>query len=214
MAVLLKKFTNNSKGIIVFSHKEWAFLDNYKLNEVKSLKSKFFLGFNVGSSLKKVKTSNNVDFAFTDDLIASFDKEIFKLELTDSNFLSRDFYNMKIQERYFDICAISSTLNLKKNRELLLEIKKLNRKEVFPNVIMILTQNENSNSLWHDSDLLKLKNELFNELEQKHLTIILISKNLGFKGIPQTSVNWFMNNSNFFYAGSEFEGMCRAAHEA
>ena len=42
----------------------------------------------------------------------------------------------------------------------------------------------------------------------------IISKNLGFKGIPQTSVNWFMNNSKFFYAGSEYEGMCRAAHEA
>lgn len=128
MAVLLKRKYFNSKGIIIFSHKEWAFLDKAKKDEISLLKNNYFLGFNVGGYLNKVSLSENVDFAFTDDLIANFDRDVFKIELTDTNFLPNDFYFMKIKERYFDVCAVSSTLNLKKNRDLLYAIKKLNKK--------------------------------------------------------------------------------------
>lgn len=214
MAVLLKRKYFNSKGIIIFSHKEWAFLDKAKKDEISLLKNNYFLGFNVGGYLNKVSLSENVDFAFTDDLIANFDRDVFKIELTDTNFLPNDFYFMKIKERYFDICAVSSTLNLKKNRDLLYAIKKLNKKGLYPKLIMILTQSNSSNSIWHDNDLIKLKNELFKPNEQKYLTIILLSKELGFKGIPQHSINWFKNHSKYFYAGSEYEGTCRSSHEA
>ena len=48
MAVLLKRKYFNSKGIIIFSHKEWAFLDKAKKDEISLLKNNYFLGFNVG----------------------------------------------------------------------------------------------------------------------------------------------------------------------
>ena len=214
MALLLKHNINGSKGIIVFNHKEWPFLHEKHSNELISLREKYFLGFNVGSIIKDQINYELIDFAFTYERIAKFREGVFKIPLLDSNFLPQVFYNQKIKKKYFDICAVSSSLKLKRNIDLLDGIKKLNKRGIYPNVILIITQDININNTYYDIDL---KNEIdirFSDEEKNNISLFYLSKKLGFKGVPQKTISWIKNNSKFFYAGSEYEGACRSSAEA
>jgi hypothetical protein len=65
-----------------------------------------------------------------------------------------------------------------------------------------------------DVDIVELYEKLFNVDERKNITMLRLSKELGYLGMSPKTINWFYNNSKLLYIGSDSEGGCRVVHEA
>jgi len=216
MAHLIKKSKLNNRGIIVFTDKEWSFFTNSNLlNKIRSLKKKYFLGFNTGGYHGKTKLPEEVDFVFGNERFISFESDkILRLPYSDSNFVSKEFFDMGISERFYDICCVNSISKLKRTAELLKEIKKVFKLKMI-NCLLVLTTGKHNNSTYQDLNILKLWDYIFTEEEKNYISIIYLSKKMSrFHGIPKKSLNWFLNNSKIFYAGSDYEGANRTSKEA
>ena len=214
MALLFKK-PCKEKGIIIFTHKEWNFFQSNEnaYNLISSLKQNYYLGYNSGAYSKKTILDKNVDFHLGHPSYVNVVncRECEMIPLYDGNFISKEFKNLDFKERYFDITAISTMSKLKRNRELLFAIKKSKLK--LKSLFIILTS-EYDNSIHQDFKLKKIRDDLFNEEEKERITFIKLSSDLAPRGLSKSSINWFLNQSKFFYAGSDFEGGNRASKEA
>ena len=215
MSVLIKKSKSNNKGIIIFADKEWLFFTNSNLlNRIRILKKEYFLGFNTGGYHGETKLPEEVDFVFGNEKFISFtNKKVLRLPYSDHNFISKEFFDMGVSERFYDICCVNSISKLKRTAELLKEIKKVFKVKMI-NCLLILTTDKLNNSTYQDLNILKLRDTIFTEEEKEYISIIYLSKKMSPGGIPKKSLNWFLNNSKLFYAGSDYEGSNRASKEA
>lgn len=214
MAHLLKK-PCEEKGIIIFTHKEWNFFQTNEkaYNLITSLKRKYYLGHNSGAYSKKAIIDKNVDFHLGHSSFVNVlnPEECEMIPLYDGNFISKEFKNLDYNVKYFDITAISTISKLKRNRELLFAIKKSKLK--LKSLFIILTS-DYDNSIFQDFELKKIRDNLFSEEEKERITFIKLSKDLAPIGLSKSSINWFLNQTKLFYAGSDFEGGNRASKEA
>ncbi len=214
MAHLLKR-PCKEKGIIIFTHKEWSFFQtNEKANSlISSLKRNYYLGYNSGAYSKKTILDNNVDFHLGHSSFVNISnpEECEMIPLYDGNFISKEFRNLDYKQKYFDIASISTMSKLKRNRELLFAIKKSKIK--LKSLFIILTS-DFDNSIYQDFKLKKIVENLFNEEEKERITFIKLSKDLAPSGLSRSSINWFLNQTKLFYAGSDYEGGNRASKEA
>jgi glycosyltransferase involved in cell wall biosynthesis len=214
MALILKKYSNESKGIIIFTHKEIFPIFSSQKSIMLELKKKYFIGVHTGNYSKEVSFPNEIDFFLSSKSLLN-EKYLDKLiPICSRNFLGSEFKFQNIKNKRFDICCSNRAYKIKNTKLLLSAIKNLNKKGVFVEVLFILPKAKNENKLDFDSDIFDFYNNLFNEKEKKYITFIRLSSELDFLGINQKTISWFLNNSKIFFAGSTKEGTCKASHEA
>tara|TARA_E500000178_G_scaffold312362_1_gene328978 strand:- start:2597 stop:3685 length:1089 start_codon:yes stop_codon:yes gene_type:complete len=229
---IFKKY-DETKGILIVTHKEFFFLINY----LDKLKDKYYIiihyGFNV--------PINNCSFVSFSMLPISRCFNSNCLPFTSRNFLNKVFnnkeninyvnkklfeilnkYNIKFNEKYFDylkndekkfdfICVNRASTE-KKTYDLLKYI--INYTKINPNTkscFIILEQNINDNyyksvvNLWNNN---KVDNILFIDTH-----VINIKKNY-FKGFVAEELSYFYKSSKIYMHCCEEEGESRTIHEA
>ena len=213
MALLLKK-AGFEKGIIVFTHKEWDYFesDTLIIEKLKSLKKKYFLGYNSGAYHKGKIISDLVDFSLGHDSFHKIlNKDVINIPFYDGNFISEDFKNLNIENKYFDIAAISTPSKLKRNRELLVALSK-NKQNL--RALIIIVTSKYDDPVFQDQQLFELKEQIFSKEKKELITMMILSPQIAPKGLNKSVLNWFLNNTKIFYAGSDYEGGNRASKEA
>lgn len=216
MAHIFKKPTSDSKGIIVFTHKEWPWLLQNALSTVQDLKNYFYLGWNQGTYFGKIQMPDIVDFAFTSPNCLTFpdNGRTINIDLLDRNFINDDFEDLNIKDRHFDFITVARAIKLKNLPAFLKAIKKLINKSNNYKSLIVIPKSENEHPDSYDTDIVEQYKNLFTPEERKNITLLRLSGELGFMGIPGKTLNWFLNNSKVLYIGSDSEGGCRVVHEA
>ena len=213
MALLLKK-TGLEKGIIVFTHKEWTYFEsnNFFSGKISKLKNEFFLGYNSGAYQSEKLIPKLVDFSIGDDTFFKvLNDNVVKIPFYDGNFISREFYNLNLEKKYFDITSISTSSKLKRTRELLFALKKSKKKL---KALIIIVTSKYDDSIFQDQQLFELKEQILSKEEKEFITVMILSPDMAPLGLNKSVLNWFLNNSKLFYAGSDYEGGNRSSKEA
>tara|TARA_Y100000385_G_C13096920_1_gene641930 strand:+ start:1055 stop:2113 length:1059 start_codon:yes stop_codon:yes gene_type:complete len=215
MAHIFKYPKESNKGIIVFTHKEWPWLLQNAQSVLNDLKQYFFLGWNQGTYFGNIQMPPIVDFAFTTPSVLDFEDNgnTLKIPLLDRNFLSSDFKNLNINNKYIDIISVSRAAKIKHLPDFMYAIRKLNDRGIYPNTLMVVPTSMDETDENANTDIVELYLKLFSPEEQKNITLMRLSKELGFMGMSPTMINWFYNNSKVLYIGSKSEGTCRVVHE-
>lgn len=223
---ILKKY-DNTKGILIITHKEISFLYNF----LNTIKDKYYLlihyGFNV--------SINNYHFVTYNMLPISRCINNKCLPFTSRNFLNKDFNNkeeieivnknlinilkkynikfdIKINEKNFDFICINRAAEIKKTYDLLNYIINFNKLYNHINACFIILEQDPNNfyyksiiNLWNNN---KLNNILFLDTHQYNLV------NTIFKGFSSHELSYFYKTSKVYIHGCENEGESRAIHEA
>lgn len=216
MAHIFKNPSQDSKGIIVFTHKEWPWLLQEALPTVQNLRQYFYLGWNQGTYFGNVSMPNIVDFAFASPNCLTFpdNGRTININLLDRNFINDDFKDLNIKEKQFDIICVARAIKLKNLPSLLKGLRKLIDRGKNYKTLLVIPTAENETKEGYDIDIVEQYTKLFNHKERKNITLIRLSRELGFLGISPQTLNWFYNNSKVLYIGSDSEGGCRVVHEA
>lgn len=215
MAVLLKKNIGGQKGLIVFTHKEWPLILKSQKLYLKNLKKLFYIGIHSGWYLKDINFNyNKLDFIMSTPSLCNVSDNLKMINLCSRNFIPETFKDFNFEDRYFDICAINRPHKVKHTIDLLLALKKEFEKGSFYKVLVVLPKSNKENKLEFESDLMGFYNETFSHSEKQFVTIIRLSSEINFLGLPQSTISWFLNNSKCFFGGSSIEGTCKAVHEA
>jgi len=216
MAHIFKNPSTTNKGIIVFTHKEWPWLLQNALPTVQNLKQYFYLGWNQGTYFGNINMPDIIDFAFTSPNCLTFpdNGNTLNIDLLDRNFISDDFIDLNIENKHFDIICVARAIKLKNIPSLLKGLRKLIDNGHNYKTLLVIPTAENETVEGYDTDIVEQYTKMFNHEERKNITLIRLSKELGFLGISPQTLNWFYNNSKVLYIGSDSEGGCRVVHEA
>lgn len=236
MAVLLKKYVEGQKGIILFTHKEYfnfifkkkkskIFFFPKKLNQKRinlflGLKEKYFVGVHFGWLFK---CQNNylekVDFVMASDSILDDsildDKNYSKIPLLSRNFIPDELIKFSKERRDIDILCVSNN-SKKKNLDKLLHIVRTIYNKGIPLKVLLICpkrMNEDSNEkFYHDLEQEYYKNFTFDERQ----SFILFRPQWynGFSGIPHFFLKNFYQSAKVFVLFSEVEGGSKVISEA
>lgn len=217
----------DTKGILIITHKEISFLSNF----LNTIKDKYYLlihyGFNV--------PINNYDFVTYNMMPISRCINNKCLPFTSRNFLNKDFNNkegieivnknlidmlkkynikfdIKINEKNFDFIFVNRAAEFKKTYDLLNYIINYIKLNTYVKAcFIILEQNVNNSyyksilNFWNNN---KLNNILFLD------TYILNINNNYYKGFTSKELSYFYKTSKIYIHGCENEGESRTIHEA
>ena len=216
MAHIFKLPEEGNKGIIVFTHKEWPWLLQNAQSVLLDLRKYFFLGWNQGTYFGRIQMPSVVDFAFTSPNCISFpdNGNTQSIELLDRNFINSEFRDLNISDRHFDFITVARAIKLKNLPAFMKSVKKLYTEGESYKTLLVVPKSENENPDKYDTDIVDLYNDLFTEEERNNITLLRLSGELGFLGIPPETLNWLYNNTKVLYIGSDSEGGCRVVHEA
>ncbi len=221
MASILKESNLNSKGVIVFTHKEKALFENKYLmrilkKELLQLKSMYFFAMHWGHYHKNIETIDLIDFHFAGQGTVVFKnpEENYHIPLCSRNFSSAVFAK-KHSTKVYDIINISRPLRLKKIDEFFLVIKKMISKNFLPKVLIICPL---SDDFYHNNhNYIEIYNDymkLFSSKERKSITLMLLSPEGSPFQLSEEAMSDFMNLSKVFTLFSEKEGESRVVAEA
>lgn len=206
------KHPNESKGILVFTHKEIGRAET----AAAALREKYFLGIHYGSAANLYTRSQPwQDFCMGARSTVSFgNSEPFRIPFNSRGFTPEYFVQDKSTTKYWDIINVSRNANVKKLHEFLKAIRKLYDKGKMYKVLLVVPSADNEKRLSHFTDIVATYGKLFSEKERELFTLMRLSKELGFLGISPRTIAHFYNSSKVFCLLSDAEGESRVIHEA
>jgi len=221
MASILKESNLNSKGVIVFTHKEKVLFENKYLmhilkKEVLKLKSMYFFAMHWGHYHNNIETIDLIDFHFAGQGTVVFKnpEENYHIPLCSRNF-SSTLFKKKNFTKIYDIINISRPLRLKNIDEFFIVIKKMISKNFFPKVLIICPLSvdfyqNNHNYMEIYSDYMAM----FSSKERESITLMLLSPEGSPFTLSEEAISDFMNLSKVFTLFSDKEGESRVVSEA
>lgn len=234
MAAILKK-PNNSKGIIIFTHKEWGFFSGNKVmrklkregripstlykelrkpyNEMISfLRSEYFIGVHFGCYYPHFFSSNNIDFVLSGKSnIPNIDPNLRRIPLNSREFISKNFRNINFQKHY-DIIKVAQNVKVKNWPLVFSSTKKCLALRPETNFLFIIPS---QSGVKHgvETNLSELFYSTFSEQEQVQINFIFLHPTLEW-GLNQKALIRFYNQSKIFTLFSKAEGESRVISEA
>jgi len=220
----LKKNKNNSKGILVFTHKEISFLTNkyftkFLEKEISLLKNFFLIGIHWGWYKNDLLKSDNIDFHMAGKGTLSFSSEDKILNniiyLCNRNFIDPVFKNTN-KEKIYDIITITRPVKFKNNKKIFENIKKIfleGKKYKFLILFTVPSEKLLKSENFY-SEIFTDYNSLFNEEEKKYINLLPIFTNNSEYFLSKQMISDFLNLSKVFLLSVEKEGASRVIHEA
>jgi len=241
MVLLWKKPENNSKGIIIFTHKEI----NNSFIPFNNLKKQYFIGIHIGCWYTKI-VPNYVDFVLGSINQIQYKQTVPVIPYNSRNFLPKYFdkiegknkesliksikkfkeyskyplnniienINKNEKEKYWDIITVAKPHHVKKLDLFLREIKKCMQKKEDLKVLIIsaIAPNEHAHKN-HHHDLEKIIKKDFTVNESNNITLLRPECGTN-EGIDNEYIYPFYQWSKVFCFFTEFEGESRVTHEA
>lgn len=236
MGHIFKHPHNNSKGIIVFTHKEISFFETYPINfinkvyskingrkkfipfyekRIKELQKKYYIGIHFGWHHPDYPKKDYVDFYMGGPGTVSFSfDDPFFIPLNSSSFTPAVFKDMGIQNKYWDIICVSNPAKHKNLDVLLREIKKIYQQGYNYKILLLNTSKTNEDHPSYYTNLTQDYYQLFTPQEREHFTLLKLHEKLGFLGLSQTQLAFLYNNSKVFTLFTQKEGESRVISEA
>jgi len=240
MAHIFKHPTKNSKGIIVFTHKEFNSF-NYKLKpnknlirnpklflsssyqkallrtsferKVDTLKKNYFIGIHWGFASKDI-SPKWVDFHMTANGTATFKNDPFIIPLNSANFTPEVMSKKNNITKYWDIICVAKNDHKKNYRQLLLSVRKIFNLGYQYKILFIIASNRNEDSDRFYTNILDDYFKMFSSQEREIFTIIKTHPQTGFQGFSYSFLSHMYNQSKVFTIFSQKEGECRVIKEA
>jgi glycosyltransferase involved in cell wall biosynthesis len=241
VAHIFKHPSNETKGIVVFTHKEmdWFFPDNKKLMKkfikpgglrrkeiiknflqkpyskaYQKIRKKYFIGVHYGWDPEQSTVYGNCDFILAGhEVKKGIEKNIFRIPLVSRNFTPNSFFNNHAK-KYWDIICVSRMIKFKNLDILLKNIKKIYDLGYKYKVLLIAPENKLMDKNKFYTSLMDDYYKLFSYEEQQRFTIIPLSPKIGFPGLSQEAIAMFYNNSKVFTLFSQAEGGPKVVSEA
>ena len=240
MATILKKPSQNSKGLIVFSHKEmnyfkgrpsrprgikWfspkfyfdqalkvALIPVYK-KKLARLKKDYFIGIHWGGFSRNIKTPFWVDFHLSGKDTATFVDDPYIIPLGSSNFTPPIMRPMGT-EKYWDIICVAKAIKVKKYDELLKSIRRIYDTGREFKVVFVIASNFVETKSHYYTELLNDYYKMFSAKERENFTIIKTDPNLGFQGFSYSFISHLYNSTKVFTMFTQREGVAKVIKEA
>ncbi|WP_296238902.1 glycosyltransferase [Psychrobacter sp. UBA5136] len=240
MAHIFKHPTEYSKGIIVFTHKEFnlfnykfrpnqmmvrnpkVFLNksyknllvkNYFDKQIDLIRNKYLIGIHWGFASKDIVSPKWVDFHMTANGTATFVNNPFIIPLNSANFTPEVMRNNNI-EKYWDIICVAKNDHKKNYPKLLKSIRNIYDSGYQYKVLFIIASNKNEDSHNFYTNILDDYFSMFNSKERELFTIIKTHPETGFQGFSYSFLSHMYNQSKVFTIFSQKEGECRVIKEA
>ena len=236
MAHIFKKATKDSKGIIVFTHKEWsyfsaikplrrikragllpAFLDydikpSYE-RKIKKLRRKYVVGVHFGFYYPHHFSSKLVDFVMASEKnLPHLDKVIYRIPLNSRNFIPSNFKPDQTCEKIWDVIAVARDVKFKHIPRIFTSIKK--SFSINPDLRYLLIVPSQYKDRWgKEKGLADFYYQTFDNKERDNVTFLYLHPTLRM-GIQQSQLIKFYNQSRAFTLFSEAEGESRVISEA
>ena len=241
MVLLWKNYTNNNKGIIIFTHKECGSFIPF--NEIRK---KYFIGLHIGCWYTR-DIPNYVDFILSSPNQLQNKTNKYIIPYNSKNFLPKYFDKFEdksinnllesinifrkyskyplstnlindisnnINNKYWDIITVAKPHSVKNLDLFLREIKKVleTRQEIKILIISPIAPNEYKHKNDHHN-ISKIIQEDFSIEQQKNITLLRPDCGTN-EGIDNIHIFPFYQWSKIFCFFTEFEGESRVTHEA
>lgn len=218
MCLILKEPYDNSKGILVFTHKERDYVDSRILvvaETIARVREKYVIGMHWGHYDPSVGDLPNVDFHLAGRGTILFREGVKArhIQLCSRNFTPACFRKMGIP-KYWDIINISRPLKLKNLDEFLATIRRIYDKGHHLKVLLIcpcpfLMDDEG----WY-TELYEDYVRMFSREEREDFTLLLLRGDGYPFPLSQSTLAYFYNASKVFALFSDVEGESRVIAEA
>ena len=214
MVFELKSYQEYSKGVIVFSHKEYLriFNSKYSLKFINKLKKKYFIGIHWGASFEKMSGKQIIDMHFYHNGMLPENKNFRDkaINLTTRNFTPDKFYKNSnlITKQKWDVITIGRMVKVKKYLDFFLIIKNVLKEK--PNTkILIIAPEKGYKKSTHDFLFYENFDKIFNLKEKSQIDLITNKEYLS-----QDKVIEYLTQSNIFLFTSIKEGVAKVTAEA
>ncbi len=222
MATIIKNNIFNSKGIIVFTHKEKKLLSNiitsfFFKKKILQLKSLFFFSMHWGWFHKDEKDVPYIDFHLAGKGTLFFkNNNSYVINLCNRNFIDKIFIKKNFVKIY-DLISISRPVKFKNIDKIFLALKNIYNKNIKLRSLVIFTitsekllfNNENSYSNIFDDF-----NKIFTNEEKEYVTLLPIYTSNTKYFLSKSEICNYLNLSKIFILPVEKEGASRVIHEA
>ncbi len=174
----------------------------------------YFIGVHYGWTASSIPLYENCDFLMTPQKIdTNRNSQILHIPLASRNFTPQCFQN-KNQIKYWDILCVSRMGKFKNLDYLLKSIRKIFDQGCNYKVLMIVSENKKMDTKRFYTNLMDDYYSLFSYNERQNFSIMLLSSNIGFSGLPFEAMSHFYNSSKIFTLFSNVEGSSKAISEA
>ena len=223
MAHIFKQPTNNSKGIIVYTHKElekprWSKLDGPIPLISDSISSKYYLGMHYGSVPKVIHPGmlpKNISFVMAGhNQMKVLDERILHISINSRNFIP-DFFKPRDTVKFWDILNISRNHPHKHLDIFINSVKQLYDAGYNYKVLLVVATEPHEledNSTW--PKIVKMYEDMFTIQEKDNFTLMRLSCEFSGQGLPMRTIAHFYNSSKIFSMICHAEGESRVIHEA
>ena len=242
MAEILKHPNNQSKCIIIFTHKEIQYFTskpklfhrwkkipyikpneyiklnkdhNYFISTINELRQHYFIGMHFGWLPELIDHIEFVDFYMgKPSMRECLPKDIFFIPLDGSCFTPKVFSKDENVPKYWDIVCISRAARFKNLDLFLQEIRKIYDLGYKYKVLLIVPTAKGENNRSHLTEIADLYYEMFSEEERDRFTLFRLSNDLALLGVSQSQLAFFYKSSKVFTLFSQLEGGSRVISEA
>ena len=213
---ILKPPHEDSKGIIVFTHKERKFMVRGDvLDEImRNIKENYFISMHWGYyQPKPIQRIPYVDFHFAREKTVKFDYDTIRIPLVAYNFNPSYFEPLDIPKKY-DLLTISTPQYRKRLTDLLETIRSLFDDGIKIKVLIWVPRDRVLTGPNADHDFYTYYEKLFNQSEKK---LVQIHSPVRFEEtypLPHTIMPYLYNSSRLFALFSDIEGDPRVINES
>lgn len=219
MVFILKQPQGQSKGIIVFTHKERPFISASVpgMHDVmNALKEQYVLGMHYGWTAKNFTEAPFIDFYLAAEGCVA------KPEVTDKTYIrlcSRNFVPANFRPdpdvpKHWDIICVAHTGRFKCLDEFLVTMKQVMDKRPETKVLLIANEHEKPNPVNHYTDLVADYESMFSADQKENFDLMLLKRKQSLYAIKQRSMPFFYNASRVFTLFTNEEGNARVIGEA
>ena len=241
MAHIFKYPNEDTKGIIIFTHKEVAYFTKFwkktrydwfnniqgkilPADQLKptfsrhfnAIKEKYFIGMHFGWHHENYPTLPFIDFYMGGKGTVTFQnpENIFFIPLNSRSFSSSLFSKQNSYKKYWDIICVSNNSKFKNLGLFLKTVRKLYDHGKKYKVLLLVTSKKNETPERFYIQLEDDYHSLFSSSERELFTLMKLSPTLSFTGLPQSTLSHFYAESKVFTLFSNKEGESRVISEA
>jgi len=217
MVSVLKKPTSNSRGVLIFTHKERQFFSSgldIVESKIKSLKKEYVVGMHWGIyQPDPVDKIPYVDFHLARESTVSFNSETTRIPLVAYNFNPKYMEPLDVPKRW-DILTVAHPSKRKRLSDLLETIKIMFDEGYSPNVLLWCpSPAERGGPNW-DQRFFELYENIFTNDERDQIELTTPIRDGSLYPLPHEIMPYLYNSSKIFTLFSNLEGDPRAITEA
>lgn len=217
MAHIFKHPTSTHRGILVFTHKEIPYWKQHLpqiIEEVWKIRRSYFIGVHYGV-LSNVVAEPFQDFVMgRESTVRVHGRQIFRIPFNSRAFTPVCFQPDSKVKKHWDIINISRVPKVKNLDIFLRAIKQIYLSGRKFRVLLVVPSSSNESPQHAFTNIVQTYHEMFSEGERELFTLMRLSPELSFLGLPQETIAYFYNSSRVFTLLSAAEGESRVIHEA